>query len=566
MDSRGAVRVGVVALLVGCAGDGPAADGAPGAGATGPDTPSDEGPDTGSGSDSAPAPACAAPPPPPSSGSAEPIRFETSRLDPSVLPTGCLGADDLDGDGWVDVWWGDAESQGLAVSWGRADGGFDTERVPVPVEPSVCLMLPDEDGGSTLWLASPSELGGVRPGPGRAWTALPARAWPGLGDVFALAAADLDGDRIADLLAARSGEGNICVSPEPGAGGDLLLPSEQRRAGEVLCLRGGAGGFLDAPSPCPAALSGLDATYLFAISLQDLNDDAAPEILVTGDFGTSRFAQSGPEGWSNVSATVGVGTYGHVMGAAWPDLDGDGLRDVYLTDYGADQALINRGCPLFFDSSSALSVASHTRNTITWGVAAADFDRDGDADLFLGQSYEPEDARSTLSICQLAAEGEPMPGPFLLRNGGDGVMEGRLDVFEPDLPGLGTPVAVLPLDLDADGDLDVVTTQRDRGLWVHRNVGAYAGSWVAVRPHRADGQPAWGARVTVRQGRHARVQELWPEGHTSGQAPPIAHFGLGASQEGEVVVEVRWPLAPGDAAPAVTVHALPVRATSVVTR
>ena len=101
---------------------------------------------------------------------------------------------------------------------------------------------------------------------------------------------------------------------------------------------------------------------------------------------------------------------------------------------------------------------------------------------------------------------------------------------------------------------------------MHRNVGTYVGSWLAVRPQRADGQPAWGARVTVREGRRARVAELWAEGHTHGQAPPIAHFGLGSTGAAEVDVEVRWPLAPGDAAPVVTVHRLPVRATSVVTR
>lgn len=82
------------------------------------------------------------------------------------------------------------------------------------------------------------------------------------------------------------------------------------------------------------------------------------------------------------AAARGVDVDGFGRGTAMADFDGDGLLDLYVADgAGADRFL--RGMPggAFADVSGAWGVPLTPRHTM--GALAADFDGDGDLDLFL---------------------------------------------------------------------------------------------------------------------------------------------------------------------------------------
>lgn len=72
----------------------------------------------------------------------------------------------------------------------------------------------------------------------------------------------------------------------------------------------------------------------------------------------------------------------HAAGAAAGDFNGDGLHDLFVLGGGAqpDRMFINNGDGTFTDMAPAWGM---DRRHHAYGVSAADFDGDGDLDLFI---------------------------------------------------------------------------------------------------------------------------------------------------------------------------------------
>ncbi len=137
------------------------------------------------------------------------------------------------------------------------------------------------------------------------------------------------------------------------------------------------------------------------------------------------------------------------------DADGDGDKDLYVVSGGSefwgesdalrDRLYLNDGKGAFTRDVGALPAIFGNGGC----VAAADFDRDGDIDLFVGARSVPRAYGTT-------------PKSHLLRNDGHGHFADVTDQIAPGLGGVGMVTAATWVDTDGDGHEDLVVV----GEWM----------------------------------------------------------------------------------------------------
>ncbi|HTL18063.1 MAG TPA: FG-GAP-like repeat-containing protein [Patescibacteria group bacterium] len=145
---------------------------------------------------------------------------------------------------------------------------------------------------------------------------------------------------------------------------------------------------------------------------------------------------------------------GRSLGALWHDFDDDGWLDLYVANDVSDNVLYHNLGGSFEDISDQACVKDYRS---AMGLAAGDYDRDGDDDLFIGHWVGQENAL----FDNLWADGHryrPQPGA-----GGASVKTGRLMFTDvADMVGVGQIALQYVswgtefVDLDGDGWLDLV--------------------------------------------------------------------------------------------------------------
>lgn len=187
-----------------------------------------------------------------------------------------------------------------------------------------------------------------------------------------------------------------------------------------------------------------------------------------------------------VDATKGSGLdvplYG--MGVAIADVDGDGLRDVFLTAVGANRLYRNLGNGRFEDATATAGVAGDPQAWST-GALFFDFDRDGLVDLFVLDYVQWSREIDTEIDYRLTGIGRAYGPPMnyagthstLYRNLGGGRFEdvsaaAGIQVNNPatGLP-MGKGLAATALDIDGDGWLDIMVANDTVQNFLFRNLG-----------------------------------------------------------------------------------------------
>ena len=189
----------------------------------------------------------------------------------------------------------------------------------------------------------------------------------------------------------------------------------------------------------------------------------------------------GPGGrrFADVTAESGTGGRGWGMGCAVADYDNDGDVDLYVTYWGANRLYRNRGGGGFEEQAAAAGVADES-----WGTSAAfgDLDADGFLDLYVANYLEfdledpPNEGRPCTGYKGLEGFCGPMgiPGQpdLLYRNLGDGGFEditAATGIGRHRLPALGVAFA----DYDDDGDQDVYVANDSEPNLLWRNDGGW---------------------------------------------------------------------------------------------
>lgn len=288
----------------------------------------------------------------------------------------------------------------------------------------------------------------------------------------------------------------------------------------------------------------LRAAYGFGVRWHDLNGDGYPELFFAGDFETSHlYVNQGDGTYLDETSSRDVGSDENAMGQAIGDIDFDGDLDWFVTGIYAERCPLAsgecnfsvRGNRLFRndgDHFTDITDEAGVRDAgWAWGAVFFDYDLDQDLDL-------------------VVANGAKLFGPTSPWE------SDALRLYENDGTGHFTDVAVargiadrtqtrgiLPLDVEGDGDLDLVVTRPLEAPSLFRNDLA-GGTWLQVR--------AEGGAGTHPEGRGAIVRvRATPDGpemlrtigdgcHFLANEPGWAHFGLGGASR-VARVEVFFP-------------------------
>jgi hypothetical protein len=128
-----------------------------------------------------------------------------------------------------------------------------------------------------------------------------------------------------------------------------------------------------------------------SVSWADWEGDGDPDLVAQNFSGdTSWHRNDGAAGFVDVTEALGVGqtneTHGDGWAAAWADFDEDGDVDVYLGNEGSNILWRNLGAGTFENATVELGVQEPR---FSQGPCWVDFDMDGDLDLHVTMEFDP---------------------------------------------------------------------------------------------------------------------------------------------------------------------------------
>jgi len=293
----------------------------------------------------------------------------------------------------------------------------------------------------------------------------------------------------------------------------------------------------------------------------DYNGDGRPDVLITnGEHGICLLENTGkaPQWFRDVSDKAGLGPKGLGVGngdfVAFADYDGDGYTD-FLYNLGPGVLARNQGDGTFKrDTASGIDVKAS--NDLKRGLCFADFDNDGDLDLFVPDSAKPRLYRNNndgtfTDVLEASGDLANSPRDSVAAAWGDVDCDGSLDLFvchrtgasrlylgdgkgkftdateSVGLGGLVPASAASFADVDDDGDLDLMVNLERKAVLAFNDVDRAAGhAPVTVRLATRKGVVGAVVRALDENGRPLGLRELNGAESCGGQATPVAHFGL----------------------------------------
>ena len=323
--------------------------------------------------------------------------------------------------------------------------------------------------------------------------------------------------------------------------------------------------------------------FLFGATFSDLDNDTYPDLVFSGDFGTSSMLwNTGNGGFTRGHFHFLEDVLDNSMGTTVGDWNLDGHMDVLFTSISISKTDLqklnsvstNAGMLLNFRGNHLYQNMGDRRfEDVTdyaavrdsgwgWGSFFFDMDNDGDLDIINGNGLDDPETTDD----DWAGKQEMR---LYVNQGADGKFvyteEARVRGIANEKENRGTMV----FDFDHDGDLDILVVNHGDTPSLYRNDGGNYYDWLRVSVHESCGRHSIGAKVTVDVGNGARyVREIGNTAAFLGQSESTAHFGLGIVGE-DVVKEVivLWPPRWHGEDPAVTrFRNVPIRSTLVAKR
>src|SRR5262245_42650775 len=362
---------------------------------------------------------------------------------------------------------------------------------------------------------------------------------------------DYDKDGDLDLFVANYIDLDLKTAPTPETGPCLYKgvmvacgPPGLEGGKNILYRNNGDGTFADVSEK--AGILKTYGTYGLGVITADFDNDAWPDIYVANDSAPAALYRNNKDGsFTDIGVEAGAayssdGKPQAGMGVGIGDYDGDGLLDIFKTNFSGDTSTLYRnlgvksGLLSFDDVTFTAGLGVNTR-FLGWGCGFVDFDNDGWLDIFLvnGHVY-PE-------VEKLTTEAGYPQRKVLYQNQRNGSFK---DITEKVGGPLVEPTASRGCafgDFDNDGDVDVVINTVNDVPVLLRADSAMNNNWISIKLIGVkSNRNGVGARIKVVTDGRTQIDEVRSGGSYYSQNDLRVHFGLGKATKAQAI-EVRWP-------------------------
>ena len=505
---------------------------------------------------------------------------------PPAFGGGGVAAEDIDNDGWVDILLLGGRGNRLfknengknfiditdqaGISWKRPDGNYGEPRQPI-------ILDFDNDGWQDIFISYANDNHRIfrNKGDGTFEDMTEQAKLGGEGLIGgASTSIDYDNDGLPDLYIGYFG--NYLKGQFP------TLKRHNTNGGSNKLFRNLGNFKFEEVS----AGSGLQNTgWTQAVGHADINGDGWQDLIVGNDFGNNSYYLNNQDGtFEDASVAMGTDKPSYTMNVGIGDLNRDLRPDFYISNIVVMEkddkyVLPNEDTPVHFDPNSLSTMRVVEANdlfisdvdkkgTVTfskskaigrgysatgwsWDADFFDYDNDGDEDLYCLTGMNQYSVYSNDNEYYRSPDGEAKDVSLANSNEEPNVLfennNGSLEVTTNSggLDYSGTSRSAAYLDMDNDGDLDVVVNDyTGKARLFRNNAEQHTNSWASIKlvgdPTKQISKDAIGASIILTT---AAGDQLWKEIHsTTGYLsvhPKTCHFGLGKLKAYNL--EIRWP-------------------------
>ena len=288
------------------------------------------------------------------------------------------------------------------------------------------------------------------------------------------------------------------------------------------------------------SFGGADHDYTFSPTFARITNDRYPDLVISSDFRTSPYYTNDGDGTFTDATVRDVIIDRNGMGSALGDYDGDGDLDWFVSSIWTDPAVRTErfftvGNRLYRNDGGEfadVTVEAGVRDGgWGWGSCFADFDNDGNLDLYHTNGWPHSEP--------FAAYHFDTDTSRLFMSDGEGVFTELSQ--EAGIVDNERGHGIVCGDFDNDGDVDIFQMHRNETnagtLW--RN-DLSENNYLRVKLNgRSPNTAAAGARITLTVNGENQLREIMIGSNFTSQNPLVQVFGLGSSAQADITVE--WP-------------------------